>query len=88
MRKEKVVKLISIICAVLTFALVCVLVFQFVKISNLKKKEQELNSSLKTLEQQIVDYTNQSDYINSAEFLEDYAREVLGWGKDNEMYFK
>ena len=87
MKNEKVVKLISVICAMLVFALVCVLVFQFVKINNLKQKEKELEVSLNVLEQQIVDYTNENNYLKSNEYLEDYAREVLGWGKENEMYF-
>lgn len=88
MKKEKTVKLISVICAILMFALICVLVFQFVKIGNLKKKEKELNNHLNSLEQQIIDYTNENNYLQSNEYLEDYAREVLGWGKENEMYFK
>lgn len=87
MKNEKTVKIISVICAVVSFALVCVLIFQFVKIGNLQKKEEELTKHLNALEQQIVEYTNENNYIQSNEYLEDYAREVLGWGKENEMYF-
>lgn len=87
MRNSKTVKLISVICAVLMFALVCVLIFQFVRISNLKQKEKQLSDTLSQLETNIVDYTNESNYLRSSEYLEDYAREVLGWGKNNEMYF-
>ena len=87
MKNEKTVKIISVICAVVSFVLVCVLIFQFVKIGNLQKKEEELTKHLNALEQQIVDYTNENNYIQSNEYLEDYAREVLGWGKENEMYF-
>ena len=87
MKNEKTVKIISVICAVLSFALVCVLIFQLAKIGNLQKKEEELNKHLNALEQQIVEYTNENNYIKSNEYLEDYAREVLGWGKENEMYF-
>ena len=88
MKNEKVVKLISIICAIVMFALICVLIFQFARISNLKNKENQLKGHLSSLEQQIVDYTNENNYLQSKEYLEDYAREVLGWGKENEMYFK
>lgn len=88
MKNEKVVKLISIICAIVMFALICVLIFQFTRISNLKNKENQLKGHLSSLEQQIVDYTNENNYLQSKEYLEDYAREVLGWGKENEMYFK
>ena len=88
MKNEKVVKLISIICAIVMFALICVLIFQFTRISNLKNKENQLKGHLSSLEQQIIDYTNENNYLQSKEYLEDYAREVLGWGKENEMYFK
>lgn len=87
MRNSKTVKWISVICALLMFALVCVLIFQFVRISNLKQKEKQLSDTLSQLETNIVDYTNESNYLRSSEYLEDYAREVLGWGKNNEMYF-
>ncbi|MCI5714868.1 MAG: septum formation initiator family protein [Firmicutes bacterium] len=87
MRNSKTVTWISVICAVLMFALVCVLIFQFVRISNLKQKEKQLSDTLSQLETNIVDYTNESNYLRSSEYLEDYAREVLGWGKNNEMYF-
>lgn len=88
MKNEKLVKLISIICAIVMFALICVLIFQFTRISNLKNKENQLKGHLSSLEQQIIDYTNENNYLQSKEYLEDYAREVLGWGKENEMYFK
>ena len=87
MRDSKTVKWISVICAVLMFALLCVLIFQFVRIANLKQKEKQLSNNLSQLENQIIDYTNESNYIRSSEYLEDYAREVLGWGKNNETYF-
>ena len=87
MRDSKTIKWISVICAVLMFALLCVLIFQFVRIANLKQKEKQLSNNLSQLENQIIDYTNESNYIRSSEYLEDYAREVLGWSKNNEMYF-
>jgi cell division protein FtsB len=87
MRNGKVVKLISIVCAALMFILTCILVFQLVKISNLKTKEKDLSTTLANLEKEIGDYTNENNYIQSNEYLEDYAREVLGWGKENEVQF-
>ena len=88
MNKDKTVKTISVICAMVSFILSCVLIFQFVKINNLKEKEKALTQNLTALENQIVDYTNENNYLQSNEYLEEYAREVLGWGKENEVYFK
>ncbi len=87
MTNGKLVKSISIICAILVFALSCVLIFQLVKISNLKQKEKQLSNTLTNLEKEIVNYTNENNYLQSNEYLEDYAREVLNWGKDGEVYF-
>ena len=88
MNQEKSIKLISVCCAVLIFVLSLILIFQFVKIANLKKKEAKLQNGLANFEQQIFEYSNEKDYISSNIYLEEYAREVLGWGKDNEIIFK
>ncbi len=87
-KKVNAVKLISIICAVLFFALTIILIVEFVNIANLNNKEKQLQTRLSDVEQSIVDVTNQNNYLNSSEYLEDYAREVLGWGKDGEVIFK
>ena len=87
-KKLNVVKLISVICAILFFALVIILIVEFINIANLNNKEKELQKRLSDVEQSIVNVTNQNNYLNSSEYLEDYAREVLGWGKDGEVIFK
>ncbi len=87
-KKLNVVKLISVICAILFFALVIILIVEFINIANLNNKEKALQKKLSDVEQSIVNVTNQNNYLNSSEYLEDYAREVLGWGKDGEVIFK
>ena len=87
-KKLNVVKLISVICAILFFALVIILIVEFINIANLNNKEKALQKRLSDVEQRIVNVTNQNNYLNSSEYLEDYAREVLGWGKDGEVIFK
>ena len=79
-KKLNVVKLISVICAILFFALVIILIVEFINIANLNNKEKALQKRLSDVEQSIVNVTNQNNYLNSSEYLEDYAREVLGWG--------
>lgn len=87
-KKFNAVKLISVICAVLFFALTIILIVEFINIANLNNKEKALQARLSDVEQSIVNVTNQNNYLNSSEYLEDYAREVLGWGKDGEVIFK
>ena len=87
-KKLNVVKLISVICAILFFSLVIILIVEFINIANLNNKEKALQKRLSDVEQSIVNVTNQNNYLNSSEYLEDYAREVLGWGKDGEVIFK
>ena len=87
-KKLNVVKLISVICAILFFALVIIWIVEFINIANLNNKEKALQKRLSDVEQSIVNVTNQNNYLNSSEYLEDYAREVLGWGKDGEVIFK
>lgn len=87
-KKANVVKIISIVCAVLVFALISVLIYEFVNIANLKSKEKALSLRLNQVEQSIIETTNQNNYLTSSEYLEDYAREVLGWGKNGEVIYK
>lgn len=88
MSNSKAIKWISVVTVVLIFVLAIVLVFEFVKINELKNKEKLLLNSVSNLEQSIVDYTNANDYLNSSDYVEDYARENLGWGAENEIRFE
>jgi cell division protein FtsB len=85
---QKVVKILSAAIVALIFVLGIVLVFQFIKIANLKEKQQLLQTELNRYEQQILNYSSENEYLNSPQFFEDYAREVLGWGKVGETRFK
>lgn len=94
MRNNKqVVKIISIISACLTAVLFVVLLFQFAKIITLKNKQKALKKTIEVKQEQIVEYDKLIDYIDfengeySQEFLENYAREVYGWGKTNRTYY-
>ena len=94
MRNNKqVVKIISIISACLTAVLFVVLLFQFAKIITLKNKQKALKKTIEVKQEQIVDYDILIVYIDfengeySQEFLEDYAREVYGWGKTDRQYY-
>lgn len=72
-----------------------VLLFEFVKISNLKSKNNDLKKSYQNLQQQYADLDSKLNYVgdpdnpysNYNNYLEDYAREVLNWGKSGHEYF-
>ena len=64
------------------FVSIIILAFQFVKIANLKEKANNLATYKSELINQINDYNETNAYYNNnrTEYLENYAREVLGWG--------
>lgn len=82
---------------IIVIVVVCcfVLLFEFIKISNLKSKSRDLKKSYENLQQQYADLDSQLNYVgdpdnpysNYNNYLEDYAREVLNWGKDGHKYF-
>lgn len=90
--KYKITMTIIILLIVICFF---VLLYEFVKISNLKSKNADLNRSYKNLQQQYADLDSELNYVgdpddpysNYNNFLEDYAREVLNWGKSGHDYF-
>ncbi len=90
---KQTVKLISIISICLTAILFVVLLFQFAKIVTLKNRQKALRSTISQKQTEIVEYDELLDYIGyedgeyNQEFLENYAREVYGWGKPGRKYY-
>lgn len=92
MKKSKLqllVKLATIFAVTLVMAMLVMLVFQYVSLNNLKTDEQALNNQLNQLVESRQNYETELAYMenNQAEFIEDYVREVLGWGRENEIQF-
>lgn len=76
------------VCAVLlVFVLLGLLVFQYITYWRLTAQNLELNRQLEALKIERQNLENEVDYKSSEEFIEDYAREVLGWGRENETYY-
>lgn len=90
---KQTVKLISTIVVCITAVLFVVLLFQFAKIVSLKTKQRHLKTTIEQTQKQITEYDELLDYIQfndgeySQEFLENYAREVYGWGKAGRTYY-
>jgi len=87
------IKIVSAILICIFIVLLMILTTQFVNIINLKNKEKKLAAAYKQTQEQIAEYDEMLDYIDynngsySQEFLENYAREVYGWGKSNRKYY-
>lgn len=69
------------------FILVVLLFIQYSQFWSLRVKENQLNEKLQLIQQEREMYENEYDYITSDEYIEDYAHEVLGWGRNGETYF-
>lgn len=88
-KKIKAIKFTTVLICSLLFLCIITLTFQFVKITNLKQKSSNLTSYRSELIDQINTYDATNSYYNNnrTEYLESYAREVLGWGLDNETWY-
>jgi len=86
---EKTVKIITCVTLVIVFICAIILIFQFVKIANLKSTEKNLQTQKEQLIEDIYNYNTSNTYYNNnrSEFLEDYARENLVWGKEDEVWY-
>ena len=87
------IKILSAILICIFVVLFIILIVQFTNIINLKNKEKKLASAYKQTQEQIEEYDKMLDYIDyndgiyNQEFLENYAREVYGWGKEGRKYY-
>ena len=89
-KKVKAVKLITIFSVVVICIATIILTCQIIKISNLKSKEKKLSTERDYLISEIYNYNTANTYYsnNREEFLEKYARDILGWGENGEVWYK
>ena len=59
-------------------------VVQICQVKALKRKETQLKAKLNNLLESEAYYDDANKYVTSNEFIESYAREVLGLGKEDE----
>ena len=89
-KKVKAVKLLTIISVIIMSICIIVLTCQIIKIANLKSKQKSLTAEKEYLVSEIYNYNSANAYYdnNRQEYLENYAREVLGWGENGETWYK
>ena len=78
----------TVIAVLLVFTLLIILIFQYVNYWNLRNKEHALQEQLLQLQNEHALYEAEYAYKSSDDYIEDYAREVLGYGKDGSKYYK
>ena len=88
-KKIKTVKAITIISMIVMFICIIILSLQLVKINNLKTQASTLQSHKEQLIDDINNYSSANNYYgnNRSEYLENYAREELGWGNADEKWY-
>ena len=86
--KEKTLKLwlYVIVCGtvLILLGLFVIVAVQIAQIKSLKKTKAELQLKLNSLLESEAYYDDANKYVQSNEFIESYAREVLGLGKEGE----
>ena len=84
------VKLLTALAVIVFVVLLSLLTFQYVSLNNLERTEQVLATELNTLVETRENYEAEYEYIENHynDYIEDYVREVLGWGRENEIQFQ
>lgn len=85
-RQKNVIRLLCVIGVTLTFVLVCVLLYQFIRIGNQNKEKARLDNVAIQLSEQIDKYSTSVKDMQDVNFLEDYARES-GWSQNGDIKF-
>ncbi len=84
--KKNVIKWLCVAGVTLTFVLVSVLFYQFVRIGNLSKEKARLDAKLMEITEQADNYQTQVENMQDYNYLEDYARES-GWAQNGDIKF-
>ena len=77
----------TISAVLIVVVLIVLLIIQYTQFWSLAIKEQQLQSQLDTLQKEHFIFQQEYNYKASDEFVEDYAHEVLGWGRQGESYY-
>jgi len=88
-KQVKIIKITTIISIILMFACIIILTCQLISINNLKEKNKSLQLKKDQLIEEIYNYNTTNSYYgnNREEYLENYAREMLGWGEEDETWY-
>lgn len=72
---------------IMLIVLFVIVIVQFCQIAPLQKAKLERQAKLEALLSQKEYMQNAIEYVEGNKFIEEYARDVLGYGKDGEIKF-
>lgn len=78
----------TVFAVLIIVSLIILLIIQYTQFWSLTIKENELKDKLALLEKEHYIFEQEYNYKSSDEYIEDYAREVLGWGREGESYYR
>lgn len=81
------VKISAVVACLILCACIVLLVSQLIYKNELKNKTESLHAELVYLQSQQNELNDYIEYKNSTEYVEQYAREVLGMTKEGEIKF-
>ena len=84
---RRIVQLCAVAAVVVIFAAAIILARQMTYLSELNTKKKLLEQQLANIQQQQQSLESTIAYKNSTEYIEQYAREVLGLSKEGEIQF-
>lgn len=84
-----IVKLATVFAVTLIMVMLGLLTFQYISINKLSDDEAMLNAQLQELVEQRQSFESEYSYMynNQTEFVEEYVRQVLGWGREGDIKF-
>lgn len=85
-KNRNIIKFLCIAGVTLTFVLISVLLYQFIRIGNQNKEKERLDSHLMEITEQTENYSALVEDMSDMDFLEDYARES-GWAQNGDIKF-
>ena len=83
------VKALTALAVIVFVMLLVFLTFQYIKLNNLSNTQAALETELNNLVEQRQELEGEYYYIENHynDYIEDYVREMLGWGRDGEIKF-
>ena len=82
----KIVKMVTTIATIFVFLLISIIVAEYIKISSLNKKIDDITTDIDNLSATQEEINSDMEHHSSPTYIEDYARRELRMLDDGEVY--